>query len=163
MKCDRVKDVIIDYVDGEVNEVLRQEIASHLDACPDCKRMADDLKGAVLGPLKSSRRHEPSREVWHRIKDALEGEKVRAVLSFPALDWAGIFRVRRPAFALAFVAVVLCVAAFFVGTTRVSRNGIEPYVQDGELFLAYLEGDAQADDADAYDNGLGTSIEKYLL
>ncbi len=162
MKCARVKDLMTDYIDGEVSEVLRKEIEGHLETCPDCRSTERSLRAAIE-PLRGAKKFDAPEEVWQRIKETIGRESETRAHPFPASEWTALLRIRRPALVLAAAMVFICITALVFEKTIVIRKIAESYVEEGALFLSQLEKDAPEGDWDSEERGLGTSIEKYLL
>jgi anti-sigma factor RsiW len=163
MRCDRIKELIVDYIDGEVDGALREEIARHLKGCPDCGRMEQSLRSLSVEPLRSAQRLQAPAELWQRVRDSIERKRRPHVAPFPAVRWIDIALARRPAFALAAVVVIVLGAAFLFERTMTSRTSVESYIEEGALFLSQLERGADIEYPDTDDVDLGTSIESYLL
>lgn len=54
MNCLRAEELLSDYQEGELHELLRRELEGHLATCPDCPRLAAAL-GEVLHLLHATR------------------------------------------------------------------------------------------------------------
>lgn len=55
--CERVEQMLSGYLDGELTQGDRQRVEVHIDACPSCQRVYDDLSELQdqVGQLKLDR------------------------------------------------------------------------------------------------------------
>ncbi len=70
MQCSHYRESIQELVDGAIGPIRRAELERHLEACADCRALADDLRiirdtAASLDPL------EPSDGLWLQIAGRL--------------------------------------------------------------------------------------------
>jgi hypothetical protein len=70
MSCNRYRDAIHELVDGTLGPVRRAELQTHLDVCPECVALVDDLQkirdaAATLEPVQ------PRDHVWMQIAGRL--------------------------------------------------------------------------------------------
>ncbi len=114
MKCDRVRELIADYVDGDCGLRARVRIDRKVASCPCCAdTLAEEkrLRG-VLGCWKDE---EPAEDVWHRIR-SMAAPALTASVEPPA-SWrsvfAGLGRQAVPYMLGAATAVVVMVAVGF--------------------------------------------------
>jgi len=70
MACDDFTPLISKLLDGELQASERMDVRAHLDACEDCRNLAQDwrLQGKVLRTYFS--RHALSEEFIHRVRTA---------------------------------------------------------------------------------------------
>src|SRR4051812_23957848 len=74
--CKKFQDLILtDYIDGEIDQKTREMIDSHVRACPQCQRLAEDVKQNLVAPFKSVERENVPDQVWISLKEKIENEK----------------------------------------------------------------------------------------
>ncbi|HXF06590.1 MAG TPA: anti-sigma factor [Blastocatellia bacterium] len=117
MSCQRHQQNLSDYIDGLLSAPEQAEIRAHLEACPNCRTICDDLI-AIRDACRDLPEYEPSPRVWERISAAIAADPFQGMNS-PAgyarmLPW----RRFRPSFAVA-AAVLVAVLA---GVTFLSRS-----------------------------------------
>lgn len=157
MGCERMRETILtDYIDGNLKGDALAEVESHLRACPECRKLAEEA-GSASGLFRAAPRHEAPPRVWSAIRAAIDAEpakrrfaesvweRLRSLLPYP-----------RPAFviatAVALVLFVLAVVRFM------PVNGYLPgETEENEVFLisAMNGGDDEA--------GFGTPAEEFFL
>jgi len=165
MKCSKVKALIMDYIDEELNRELSQDIASHLAACPSCKGMEQSLRQAVIEPLRQAEKIGVPDRVWYQLKEAIVNRKQRAFLPGLIAQWSGYFRISRPVLVpvAAMVVVVLLVSVFFFGRTFTTQDTLNAYLEEQAGFLSQLAENGEESYLGINEVSLGTSIERYLL
>jgi anti-sigma factor RsiW len=65
MRCDAVRDLLIEYLEGDLGHAEWEEIERHLAECIECAREKESLK-QVMGLLRDDGYVEPSSFYWTR-------------------------------------------------------------------------------------------------
>ena len=65
MRCDTVRDLLIEYLDGDLGHSEGEEIKRHLAECADCAREMESFR-QVMGLLRDDGYVEPSSFYWTR-------------------------------------------------------------------------------------------------
>lgn len=47
MKCEKIQELLSEYIDNEINEITKKEIATHLEKCPKCQSEYVELKNII--------------------------------------------------------------------------------------------------------------------
>ncbi|MBN2121186.1 MAG: zf-HC2 domain-containing protein [Candidatus Omnitrophica bacterium] len=163
MYCKKIHALINSYIDGELPGKLKEEIRLHLESCPGCKQLEQDLRALVIKPLKESSLKEPPADLWFKIKAAIE--KPGPLTSFVDQIIAGInivFPLRKPV--LAFAATVLITVIAIVLAIGIPYNSRETTAMDlaeQAEFIYSLDDAASVYSGNGF--GLGTAIEEFLL
>jgi len=71
MKCKRVKDLMSEYIDGEINESQRKDITIHLKSCASCKKIETSLRQTIIAPLKGAEKASVPEDIWHGLRSAI--------------------------------------------------------------------------------------------
>jgi len=79
MKCETVQNLLDDYVDGLLIGEEPEMVARHLASCPDCARLANNLREMLQNAKGLSRHIEPRRDLWPAILEQIENEPKRRV------------------------------------------------------------------------------------
>lgn len=74
MECLKVNNLIVDYIDDNLNSVLKVEIKKHLDTCSSCKTEYDQMQ-ALLQDMSVMNDHKPGFELRDKFMAMLENEK----------------------------------------------------------------------------------------
>ncbi|MBI2447270.1 MAG: zf-HC2 domain-containing protein [Candidatus Omnitrophica bacterium] len=122
MRCQKVKDKLVAYLDGELSHIERDGIKEHLTHCSECGNEVKLLSG-INESLKSSADIEVSSDFQAGFWVKLAEEKVR----YKVFDWEHLFyRFRFIPFPVE-VAAVLIIGIFLgMGIGRVAgHNKIE--------------------------------------
>lgn len=117
-------ETINDYADGVLVAQKRDEAASHLDACGDCRSQLGELRDFLADAQRADRAIDPPAEAWPAVRAELEQRKVvgmpGARSSSSGTAWRGV--PKRLRWSLAAAAMLLIVATSAV-TTVVMRGG----------------------------------------
>ena len=81
MKCDDVRILIDDSVDGELQPPSRDEVARHLRECATCRDEEHAVRALLSAAAALPRELSPERELWPQIS-----ERLRFVVPFPRQD-----------------------------------------------------------------------------
>jgi hypothetical protein len=128
MRCTRAKRWISDYMDKGLNDRQNRRLESHLQKCPDCRKVLEDFQRIAA----SSRELEeaiPSQQAWLKLKARLipeeqkvltflpeKGARFRPIFFPPKLKYA-----LSAALVLAFVAGVVMLGLKFKGGLDILR------------------------------------------
>ena len=161
MNCKKVKDLLVEYIDGELEQKVREDVSRHIETCRACREFAESLKKVAIEPIAGSERAKAPEWLWHRIKDKIEGESA----PLPRFSLERLFppiKIRRPVFAMATALAVVIAIAVAAGVSIRSRSQMNTYLSEQAEFLSYLSGEnGSRTELDA--GNLGTAIEDYFL
>ena len=157
--CKKIKDLILaDYVDGEADPVVRDQIDSHLHLCSDCRRFAQEAQTRLITPFKAATRENVPPEVWLTIKARITEEKdTVATTSF----WERFTRAwMLPQFAPVLGSLVMLV---LVGSVFLVQHQIRQVKEQeqGEYLLSLFS--VTDSPLEAENNGAQSPIEEYFL
>lgn len=168
MKCKRVKDLLLtDFIDGQLDEALRQEVDVHLKMCKKCGQFEQELRHSAIEPLAELKEIEPPDSVWQGIKEALYEQNEGITFAKAAAVLRGyldrFFSLPRPAFAfITVLAVFLVISGSMNLWSLRSRRLINAYVQEQMEFFEGLDTDNE-DSLMTNNDNLEEAIEKYFL
>jgi hypothetical protein len=109
MKCNEVRDLLDDLVDGELAPEERAVALSHIEGCGDCRSELEGLTGLLQQTESLARSVEPPRDLWLEIAGNIDKEKVvRGRFDLPIVRLAAVA-------AAAAVLVVAVVVGYTVG------------------------------------------------
>lgn len=74
MRCEELRGVLDDFLDGEVSAAARSEIAEHLEGCSECRREAEALRRLIAGAAALPRAIEPGADLWPAIAARITGD-----------------------------------------------------------------------------------------
>ena len=75
MKCNEIKNLIMEYIDGELSENLSKDITKHLNTCQSCRRTEEYLRSVIIEPLRQAERIEVPERIWYQVKDTIVNKK----------------------------------------------------------------------------------------
>ncbi len=167
MRCQKIKRLIIDYVDGELNERLRRKINSHLKDCPSCRYIEQTLRSSIIEHFKESEMLKPPDIIWDKIKNNIAKEKEGKSLYRLINYWLECIKIgiKRPLLfpAITTATIVILVIILFLGRVSMTRNRLNSYIEYQMQFILRLS----EDEKDSYfgigETDFGTSIEEFLL
>src|SRR5262245_31442289 len=73
MRCDRARELLSPYLDGELSADERREEAAHLEGCRACSSQADDFR-RIGRTLAESGRESAPRDLALRVRSSLARE-----------------------------------------------------------------------------------------
>jgi anti-sigma factor RsiW len=119
MTCERARDQIHELIDGTLGPIRVAELTQHLEQCPSCRALAEDLRRlrevtATLEPL------EPPAHVWMQIAGRLRQEGRVRVQQAPQPKPAGGFQYTWMAIAATLLLAVG--GSLFVLYPRIGQN-----------------------------------------
>jgi anti-sigma factor RsiW len=129
MKCEGVRKELVAYLDGELEERLRQDVETHLAACADCAAEKKTME-ATLHDIGSLPATEPTADLARRFADRIATERERGFLP-KLLGWLRSPAVLVPAGAAVALLVVLLVTG---PGDRVKNRYDETIASHMELF-----------------------------
>jgi len=71
MNCKTIEKYLSVYIDGELEETMRQKVAAHISQCPRCRAKADELKSAAKELSQASKVRAPA-DFTKRLYERLE-------------------------------------------------------------------------------------------
>lgn len=92
MSCRTIEDLLSEALDGELSESASTEVALHLEACADCRRVLAELRAIREAAALLPREIEPGRNLWPRVaarikSPSLPAEPVRRGWRSPGRAW----------------------------------------------------------------------------
>ena len=163
MSCEKYRELILtDYIDGEIQDDVKKELVEeHLNHCPECYTLYEEVKQSFVNPLQHISRTEPGEHVWQNIKEAIDDQPVTQERPglWERLGWLW----PRPVLAFA----TICVVFFMVSLSQrplshqnyqVAQSHVEQANGVAEYMVAQLD---YVDDA--FDEEELTDIEQYFL
>lgn len=73
MTCERLLDVLDEYLDGGGGEATRQAVEAHLSACPSCPALVADVR-ALRAAARALEPAEPPAHVWQQLRARIAAE-----------------------------------------------------------------------------------------
>lgn len=137
MNCRKAQRFINELLDGELREKDRQELRVHLEKCPRCRELQEDL-ACIKEKIMPAAKMGPSDRVWEKLRSRLQAEvipQLQAETTGPVRERTGrritdLFRAPAPAFKYALASLVLVAfiaGAFFLG--RYYQRSGQPEIQ----------------------------------
>ena len=159
MKCTRVQDLLkSDYLDAELNQKLRRQVEGHLEKCPTCQALKQQLRSQHAA-LRGIKQKDVPPEIWQNIQSAIMEERLKGPEDIFGYAWARlkrVFSVPRPAFALASAAAVIIFALVTGKTFFWNGQSVTGPIEEDIWQVYQLNGGM-------YTYNLGTAIEEYFL
>lgn len=159
MKCQKICDLLkSDYLDKELNNELRRAVEKHLEHCPTCRLLKEELDSQRIA-LRSLEQEAVPKQIWQNIQNSIIQEQLREqrnVFDYLSKGLRKVFSLPRPAFALAASFAVLIIA-LFVGKIILNQPGPVTTASNEDIFRDYrLNGVTEI-------YNFGTEIEEYFL
>lgn len=144
-----------DYLDDELDPAGRGQVDRHLESCPACRKVRENLE-LITRPLRQTQKTAVPESVWQHLQSRISRRSL-ARFEPAGISLADILKPfsMRPAFAAAAAAAVLIVIsmAFYLATQPAVINEIAPD-------LTSLLGNGEIREPNT---SFGSYIEQYLL
>lgn len=127
MHCEQIKTLLTDYLDGSIDQAMRQLIDSHLQNCAGCQRELNALR-ILWSELPQLPPVDPPAFLHERIMSRVEAQQTRQTQSQRAGFWDWL-RGYRQAFAGAGVMAVLLLTLFAVNPGDMVGSGLFPGIE----------------------------------
>jgi len=164
MNCKKVRELLLtDYLDKQTGLELRTEVEEHLKICPECRRLEDEIRRAIVLPFKDAKGPQAPHYLWLNIKERIaERESSKRSL----LDWLReklqVFSLPAPALTFASTMVILLAVFGLIAKQNMDKNQIGDYFSQQISFYSVLNnGSENGDNKESAD--LGSTVEKYLF
>lgn len=161
MNCKKIQELLItDYIDGEMNAKMRKDILNHLATCNKCKQFEENLKQKAITPFKAADRQHPPDYIWENVKNRItkDEQTISEKIDITVMNkLSGIFKTLKPAFAVSAAAITILMIVLVVRFPLTGNGKLDTYIAEQAEFMVNLDSDESGV------NGLGTSIEEYLL
>jgi anti-sigma factor RsiW len=159
MKCQEVRDLLkSDYLDAELSDDLRRAIEKHLEHCPACRLLKEELDSQRVA-LRGLEQQEVPARIWQNIQDAILKEQLKQqknVFGYVREGLRKLFYPPRLAFVLA-SSLAVCIIILFVGKIILNQRSPLDTAIGEDVFRDYrLNGFTEA-------YNFGTEIEEYFL
>ena len=108
MKCTKIENLLIDYIEENLNKEESLKVQKHIDSCVNCKKEVEEMK-LFLGVLENDSEEMPSNNLKLNFNAFLEQEKqqTKIVQLQPKNEWKTYLRVA--------ASILLVVSAFLIG------------------------------------------------
>ena len=84
MKCEDLNEALVDLVDGRLDGAEQRTVERHLEGCPNCRALVEDLRSIRAAAFMLDRR-EPKAETWSKVSAAIAAEPAAGrLVSMPA-------------------------------------------------------------------------------
>ncbi len=70
LDCEHVHDMSSDFIDDDLTEEAKQNLASHLEWCPPCNAFINTLR-ATVGRLRSTPKEVPPDDFKERVRESI--------------------------------------------------------------------------------------------
>ena len=154
MQCSRLRTLLYtDFLDQELDEKKTEDLKSHLEHCPDCKKAYKALMDNARAPFLNIKNIAAPETLWSRIESRLQEEEKRGLFSRIK---ESLYTYRISAVSLAFAAV----AAVLLFVSPGPPNNASDFIEDNMSYLASLRNTSQEPDNDL---DFGTTIEYFFM
>jgi len=141
MSCRQTQKLISEYIDGTLDEKKACKLESHLEECPACREVLEDLR-KIAGEAKGLETPSPSPQVWAGIQRRLIQEPGReggvSVPEKPAIPWLFPRFELKHGLALILMLAIVGGAAYF-GLRQAGRAPLPGPNEKDQYALAKLE------------------------
>lgn len=91
MSCREIRDLLSDYVDGELSSAAERRVGEHVDGCQACRRTLTELSSLLDAAGALARDVEPERNLWSGIEQRIQQpEPAVARGSWWSASWVGL-------------------------------------------------------------------------
>lgn len=157
MRCKEVKELLkSDYLDGELKPEDMLLVLEHLEKCPQCKKLEEELLVQRKLFQEAGHKEVPER-IWQNIREKIVTERLQKEGVVPVGVLSHLRqRILQPRVAFSLVSA-LAVIIFAVALTVQRQASVS--VSNTEIIPEYNLNGASAN----YISDFGTSVEEYFL
>jgi len=138
MRCEEIRDQLADYVNDQLQEPVRSQVANHMRVCATCRTEADELKTlwSALGSVPAA---EPSGEMRSRFNMMLQAYQHGLDQNRPRNWWEAVnswltgWWPRQPALQLGLSVSLLVIGIVLGGRLHPGSRSAAPGVQSNEV------------------------------
>ena len=73
MQCEDLNEALVDLVDGRLDGAEQRGVERHLEGCPECRALVEDLRSIRAAAFMLDRR-EPAADAWSKLQAAIAAE-----------------------------------------------------------------------------------------
>jgi anti-sigma factor RsiW len=73
MNCAQLNEALVDLVDGRLDGAEQRNVERHLEGCPTCRALVEDMR-SIRGAALMLDRHEPQAATWSKLQAAIAAE-----------------------------------------------------------------------------------------
>jgi predicted anti-sigma-YlaC factor YlaD len=163
MRCEAVQDLILtDYLDGEVEDAVGEQIVAHLAVCRGCDEFDAAVHKTATELFSKSKSPVTPPEIWPMIRTRLEKERLPRTVS-AARVWERLGTMITPrtlaAASASMGAAVLVLTLWTKGLDSTPvQSSVDPQLEI-EHMTFLVEGPPETEPAESFD----TAIEEYFL
>lgn len=131
MKCSKIQEQLVDYLEGNLSEIVNSDIKNHIINCENCTKEIEEMR-SFLGVLDTTKIEVPSTNLRKNFDEMLareiEKENKKVIPLQPKTDWKSFLRVA--------ASIVIVISAFLLGKYQSNTETTE---NKEEAVLALLE------------------------
>jgi hypothetical protein len=86
MKCSDCQDLLSDYIDDELHELKHTQVRMHLEKCPECNTIHEDLT-QIVSVSRVLPTLAPRNELWEKIEDEIRELTAKPATQRKAGNW----------------------------------------------------------------------------
>ncbi len=141
MKCDKVQNSILDYIENNLTEKEGAEFTTHINTCKNCEIELKEVQ-EFLSAISTNKPEHPSENLRKNFEQMLSEEKqlqeVKVVKLKPKTNWKWYLQVA--------AGIALLISAFFLGKYQITvapNTNVTAYnkqkIQDEKVLLSLIE------------------------
>lgn len=164
MNCKKIRELLLtDYLDKQTGLELKTEVEGHQKICPECRRLEEEIRRAIVLPFKDAKGPQVPQSLWLNIKERIaERESSKRSLLDRLREKLQVFSLPAPALTFASTTVILLAVFGLITKQNIDKNQISDYFSQQISFYSVLNNGLE--NGDNKDNAdLGTTVEKYLF
>lgn len=164
MNCKKIRELLLtDYLDKQTELELRTEVEEHQKICPECRRLEEEIRRAIVLPFKDAKGPQAPQSLWLNIRERIaERESRKRSLLDRLREKLQVFSLPAPALTFASTMVILLAVFGLIAKHNIDKNQISDYFSQQISFYSVLNnGLENGDNKESAD--LGTTVEKYLF
>ena len=147
MTCDKTRQLVSAYLDGELDDGLVEAVREHLEGCPACSDHLESL-GRLRQTLSHGRDITAPSDLWSRIAREIDRTAPRAETDAPTEAWASHRSARRRLFTAAALLLAMVIPAYLIisraPTNPTQDPDVKPFEPPPGLALAQYVQDMQS-------------------
>ena len=164
MNCKQIRELLLtDYLDKQAGLKLRTEVEEHQKICPECRRLEEEIRRAIVLPFKDAKGPQVPHYLWLNIKERIAQRQNSKISLLDRLrEKLQVFSLPAPALTFASTMVIKLAVFGIITKHNIDKNQISDYFSQQMSFYGMLNNGSE-NGSNQESTDLGTTVEKYLF
>ena len=137
MNCKECRNLLMDYIDNELDNDRYQAVKEHVHTCSSCSH-EEALQRNIAKPFRSAERFNPPARVWSSVQGKIAKQEKQTYLSDFMVWFNTIASPQRMKLVTMAASILLIVSVFVTMHGVFVGQAVNDYLEDSAHFMAQL-------------------------